>query len=546
MAAKTTPVAGVALDYRAVFDAVPGLYLLLDRDFTIVAPSAAYCRATLTDANAIRGRGLFDVFPDNPGDPNADGVRNLKASLLRVLDLKRPDAMAVQKYDIRTPDGSFEERYWSPLNTPVLSDDGQVAFIIHRVEDVTEVMQLKAQGEERDRLARDQMLVIDELRTVNLNLAAALEENSRLQAAREHLVSIVDSSHDAIIGGDLNDVVTGWNRAAESMLGYRAEEVLGRAVPELVPAREWKQAVAYRERLRHGASVVRYEATRLTKAGQEVHVSITASPVRDAAGRVVGTSAILRDITETRRAGEKLKRQQAEILHLSRWNTMGMMASTIAHELNQPLTASVNYVRAARRMLEADPVQTDRIGGFLDKSVEEIRLAGGIIRSLRDFIDKRDTGRARENLNLIVEEAMTLMMAGGASQGGDLRTALTPDLPAVLVNKIQITQVLLNLVRNAQDAMEGGAPGAITITTAPVESGMVELSVADTGPGISPKIAEQLFQPFITSKEKGMGIGLSICQSIVESHGGRIWAEAAAPHGAVFRIRLPAASQVTP
>ncbi|HYE77138.1 MAG TPA: histidine kinase dimerization/phospho-acceptor domain-containing protein, partial [bacterium] len=140
-------------DFRALFEAAPGSYLVLSPDFTIIAVSDAYLRDTMTRREEILGRGLFEVFPDNPEDPAATGVRNLSASLQRVLELRRPDTMAVQKYDIRRPDadgGGFEERYWSPVNCPVCDEDGRVKYIIHRVEDVTEFVRLKAQGTEQE------------------------------------------------------------------------------------------------------------------------------------------------------------------------------------------------------------------------------------------------------------------------------------------------------------------------------------------------------------------------------------------------------------
>src|SRR5512134_2290019 len=153
-------------DFRALFEAAPNPYLVLSPDLTIVAASDAYCQATRTEGERIVGRHLFDVFPDNPDDPTATGVSNLRASLMRVLQLRRPDAMAVQKYDIRRPDsegGGFEVRYWSPLNSPVLDRDGRLAWIVHRVEDVTELVRLQSEGAARDQIQRDQQRVIDEL-----------------------------------------------------------------------------------------------------------------------------------------------------------------------------------------------------------------------------------------------------------------------------------------------------------------------------------------------------------------------------------------------
>src|SRR5262245_40736581 len=165
-------------DFRALFEASPNLYLVLTPDLMIVAVSDAYCRATMTERTSILGRSLFEVFPDNPDDPGATGVNNLRASLMRVLQFQRPDAMAVQKYDIRRPEsegGAFEVRYWAPLNTPVLDDAGQIAWIIHRVEDVTEIIRLQEQDEARGKLARSQQNLIEQLRSTSNFLDAVIE-----------------------------------------------------------------------------------------------------------------------------------------------------------------------------------------------------------------------------------------------------------------------------------------------------------------------------------------------------------------------------------
>ncbi|HWB95278.1 MAG TPA: PAS domain S-box protein, partial [Bryobacteraceae bacterium] len=593
-------------------------------------------------------------------DPNADGVRNLKASLEWVLKNKQSDAMAVQKYDIRNESGDFEERHWSPLNTPVLGANGEVAFIIHRVEDVTELVRLENQSAVQDKIARDQQHLIGELRrTVRENallqagrhyLASIVESSHdpiiatnldgivtswnqaaehlfgypgneivgrpvslifpsflqeegsellnrvakgehftrfstqrlakngavldvrltlspirdsagaiigiskivedvtekllaehrirRLEADRGYLADIVESSHDAIVARNMDGLIVSWNKAAERLFGYTAAEVVGMPVSMLLPPDLKRESDTMAEQLSAGGNAIHYESTRPHRDGTRVPVSITVSPVLDGKGNVKGVSSFLRDITEQKEAEARLKHLQAELIHLSRWNTMGMMASTIAHELNQPLTASVNYVRAARRILSGPEPDILRAGSFLDKAVEENKLAGGIIRSLREFIDKRETSRAAENLNKVVEEAISLSLAGGPGSKTLVAVRLEPLLPPVMVDKIQIEQVLLNLIRNAMDAMEG--KGEITITTA-AETGFVRVSVADDGPGIAPEVMKALFQPFITTKEKGMGIGLTICQSIIEAHGGKVWAENGPQGGAIFHFRLPGA-----
>jgi len=189
-------------DFRALFESAPGLYLVLTPELRIVAASDGYLRATMTQREAILGRGIFEVFPDNPDDPHATGVRNLCASLERVLRNRAPDAMAVQKYDIRRPDaegGGFEERYWSPVNSPVFGPDGEVAFVIHRVEDVTEFVRLKQRGVEQDKLAQEMrgraeqmeaeiFLRAQQLQDTNRQLREANDALSRMKAELEHRV----------------------------------------------------------------------------------------------------------------------------------------------------------------------------------------------------------------------------------------------------------------------------------------------------------------------------------------------------------------------
>ncbi len=179
---------GSAPDFRALFEGAPGLYLVLTPQLNIAAVSEAYLRATMVTRNDVIGRGLFDVFPDNPDDPAADGVSNLRASLMRVLKNRRPDAMAMQKYDIRRPaeeGGGFEVRYWSPLNTPVLNAKSELAWIIHRVEDVTDLVRLRAREESHDQLQRDQQVVINQLRAANQELGHQIDENARLGKERD-------------------------------------------------------------------------------------------------------------------------------------------------------------------------------------------------------------------------------------------------------------------------------------------------------------------------------------------------------------------------
>jgi len=259
------------------------------------------------------------------------------------------------------------------------------------------------------------------------------------------------------------------------------------------PERENETEDIFR-RLKAGETAIHYETSLLKKGGSPMLAAVAASVVYNRAGEIRGTSAIMRDITGQRAAEERLKNLQAELIHLSRWNTMGMMASTLAHELNQPLTAAVNYVRAARRLMDAGPLEVGRVSEFLDRAVGETKLAGGIIRSLREFIDKRESQRTPEDINTIVEEAISLN-AGAPDIHTVIETRLGSSLPPVVVDKIQIEQVLLNLMRNGLDAMGDQQKKNLTVLTAKGAPGYLLVSVADSGPGVAPKIAASCSSP---------------------------------------------------
>jgi two-component system, LuxR family, sensor kinase FixL len=218
---------------------------------------------------------------------------------------------------------------------------------------------------------------------------------------------------------------------------------------------------------------------------------------------------------------------------------MGQMAAAIAHELNQPLSAVNSYLSGIARLISEtdDPAH---IADALGKAREQNTRAGEIVRRLRDLVVKRDTNRRIESINEIVEQTLGLALVDAKLRGVKTRVLLAPDLRLVLVDKIQIGQVVLNIVRNAIEAMEGSLECNLTISTATdPDLNWVAVKIADTGPGLSSKIKERLFHPFVTTKDKGMGIGLSICHDIVESHGGSLAAESNEPNGTIFVIRLP-------
>jgi two-component system sensor kinase FixL len=220
---------------------------------------------------------------------------------------------------------------------------------------------------------------------------------------------------------------------------------------------------------------------------------------------------------------------------------MGTLASSLAHELNQPLTAVSSYCESARDLLieEPGPDTLAMVREALDEAAQQAIRAGQIVRRLRDFMSHGETERRVESLQRLINEANALALVGSREHGIDLHLALDPEADLVFVDRIQIQQVLVNLIRNAIDAMIGSALRSLSIRTARAHDGQVQVTVEDTGSGITESIAPQLFQPFVTSKQSGMGIGLSICRTIVEAHGGRIWFEPGTNGGTAFHFTLP-------
>jgi two-component system, LuxR family, sensor kinase FixL len=497
-----------------------------------------------------------------------------------------------------------------------------------------------------------------------------ITERRRAEAATLRLAAIVESSHDPIIGKTLDGVVTSWNKAAEALLGYRADEMIGQPIVKLFPADRINEEAYFLDRIRRGEIVEHYETTRRRKDGAEIPVFVTISPIRDPNGAIVGASKIIRDIGQLRQAEADLRRREAhlrsilatvpdamividgrgrmesfsaaaerlfgyteaeilgqnvkmlmpspyreahdsylarylstgerriigigrvvtgrrkdgsvfpmelsvgemnvdgrrlftgfvrdlterqdrdrrfqemqsELIHVSRLTELGQMVSALAHEVNQPLTAITNYTKAAQRLLAMG--DQERAEATLGKLTEQADRASQIIQRLRQFVKKGETERRAENLAKTIEEASALALVGTATPGIKVDLRLQPELPPVVIDKVQVQQVLFNLIRNAVEAMAECARRELSIGATAVPDGAVEVQIADTGPGLPETVKAKLFQPFVTTKASGMGVGLSICRAIIEAHGGRLWADDNPGGGAVFRLTLPAVGDV--
>jgi two-component system sensor kinase FixL len=376
-----------------------------------------------------------------------------------------------------------------------------------------------------------------------------LTETHRVQSRQETsdrlLANIVESSDDVILSKSLDGTVMSWNAAAERIFGYTAEEMIGKSISVIIPPDRLHEEDEILRRVRAGEQTKRYETVRRRKDGTEIIVSLTVSPIRDAGGAVVGASKIARDVTEQRNAEARASTLRSELFHVSRLSAMGRMTAAIAHEVNQPLTAVTNYVNAAKKILAplAADETVNRAREFMEKAAAQTLRAGGIIRNLRDFVEKRESGREPHDLNRIVEEAVALGLAGIAEGNLKVRLDLDGSIGPVLIDKIQMQQVLLNLIRNSIEAMASSKERRLVLSTGADQPGFVQMTIADSGPGLPAEVVRRLFQPFTTTKENGMGIGLNICQSIVENHGGHIWLLPDGSVGAAFRVRLPLADR---
>jgi len=258
------------------------------------------------------------------------------------------------------------------------------------------------------------------------------------------------------------------------------------------------------------------------------------------------TGRLIAEERARRERDARLRLLQDELNHVGRLSSLGQLSSAIAHEVNQPLAAIVNYLQAARRLQTGDhgAPETGRIDAMLDKAVTQAERAAAIIRGLRAMVEQGEVERHGEDVNALVDEAMALATLGSKQRRITVRTHYGAGLPPVQVNRIQIQQVVVNLVRNAIEAMEPSDQKILTVDTLAGPPGMVEIAIADTGPGIADDVRERLFQPFVSGKTQGMGIGLSICRSIVEAHGGTIWVDSNSARGVTIRFTVPVARRV--
>lgn len=370
-------------------------------------------------------------------------------------------------------------------------------------------------------------------KTSTSGLTAAEDQATRLE-------SMINAIPDAIITIDERGLISFFNAAAERMFQYKAEDVIGRNVKILMPTPYSLEHDGYLERY------LRTGERRIIGQGRIVvgrRKDGTTFPMELAVGEAIAKdrhifTGLIRDVSDRQETERRLHEVQADLIHVSRLSAMGELASALAHELNQPLTAISNYLLAAQQLVQRGPEHAERASEIIGKSVDQATRAGQIIRQLRAFVQKREVDRAPAEIDKMVEEASALAFVGLKEKGIRVSVERHESLPLVPVDRIQIQQVLINLIRNGVDAMEGQSRRELTIRIS-ADQAEATISIADTGCGIPAGMEAKLFNAFVTSKPTGMGVGLSISRNIVEAHGGRLWFEANPTGGTIFHLALP-------
>ncbi|TVO74927.1 MAG: PhnD/SsuA/transferrin family substrate-binding protein [Sedimenticola selenatireducens] len=375
--------------------------------------------------------------------------------------------------------------------------------------------------------------------------------NRELKQAKLHLEQqyelILNSVADGILGVDMEGNTTFANRAMTQITGWAVEELLGKNQHQILhhtradgtphPADQCPVYATCRDQIPRFVN----DDVFWKKDGGSFPVEYSSTPIKNAQFKTVGSVVVFRDISDRKRIDEEARQHQDDLAHVARLSTMGEMASGIAHEINQPLTAIATNAHACIRMLESNNGETERVIDVMERIGAQAARAGKIIRHLRQFVKKEQPELSLIDINEVINEVITLLRTEIRKAGVRIDLELDEHVGAVLAQHVQIDQVILNLARNAIEAMLEVPEGTrvLNISTRNLQDGYVKVVLRDTGPGLDASIADQLFNPFVTTKSNGMGLGLSISQGIIEAHKGRIFVESDSRKGATFVFQLP-------
>ncbi|HEV3409080.1 MAG TPA: ATP-binding protein [Chthoniobacterales bacterium] len=541
-----------AMPFRALFESAPGLYLVLTpADFTIVAVSDAYLRATMTERAAIMGRKLFDVFPDDPNDPAADGVRNLRASLERVKATRAADVMSVQRYPVRRPEsegGGFEERFWSPMNSPVFSDDGELTFIIHRVEDVTlfvrakhsegkadegwQMLETRAQHMESEIALR----AYDRRRAEELQQAhkKLQESEARLRESAERFRFLAESMPQKIFTATPAGEIDYFNRQWMEFTGLSFEQIRDWGWTQFIHPDDLEENVRrWKHSLQTGEFFELEHRFRRADGAWRWHIS-RAHAMRDAEGRIlmwIGSNTEIDDVKRAQAEAEQANRAKDDFL------------AALSHELRTPLTPVLMCAAALERETAIQPEYREQLG-MMRRNVElEARLIDDLLDLTRISRGRLQLDLAPADIHSLLAHTEQIVRNDARTKGIDLQFELHAAEHHALGDSGRLHQVFWNILKNAIKFTPAG--GRVTLRTINPTRGRIRLEFADTGIGIDPQFLGSVFDPFVQGEvrsecaSRGLGLGMSISKTIVELHGGKIDVVSAGTGlGATFVVEL--------
>jgi PAS domain S-box-containing protein len=526
--------------FQRLFESGPGLYLVLSADFTIVGVSDAYLRATLTKRDEIIGRGIFDVFPDNPDDPDASGVTNLSASLNSVLRTGEPDTMAIQQYDIRKPDGTFEERFWSPVNQPIFDDDHRLICILHKVEDVTEFMRLQKLVKTNDRLSErvrqteaEIFVRAQEIQHINHRLQKEIEEREKAEQKEREMAGMFSTlfykspAMNALSDGNTGRYIN-VNDNYAAFCGFTREEMIGKTAVDL------DLVIHSKEREQGLHSIAKEGSVRDVPIQLRIHdgsirwISTSAHAI-DINGKTCFMATMI-DVTQRKKTEQQLEALNEEL---------EAFTYSVSHDLRAPLRIMDGY---------ADILISD----YKDKFDEEgfrtmmtiksnARRMGQLIDDLLNLshIGRKEFVSEFTNMNQLVHDVVREHFSGTGVRA-QIQVA---DLEPANGDINLLRQVWINLISNAVK-YSGKQDRPVVSIRSSREPGTIIYTVEDNGVGFDLKYATKLFGVFQRlhkpTEFEGTGVGLALIHRIITRHHGKIWAEAEKGKGATFHFSLPA------
>jgi signal transduction histidine kinase len=532
------------IDFRLLFESAPGLNLVLLPDLTIIAVSEAYLKATMTEREKIIGKNLFSVFPDNPGDITATGETNLRASLKFVLSQKTAHTMAVQKYDIRRPDGTFEVRFWSPLNKPVLDGQNNIRYIIHRVEDVTDFMRMKDELQENRKpenasVPTDTTLELykraQEIQKLNAELLEEIEDRKaaeqKVRSIQDLLQATMEAHKDILIFSvDKNYCFINFNTAFVTA----TSDVYGTAVShggnifEIVTSAAQQKAIRHHlERALAGESHVDIAEYGVT---QKFYFETHYNPIKNRRNEIDGVTVLSINITNRILADQQINALNKELEAFS---------YSVAHDLRSPLRIMDGYAG----------ILNEDYGHCLDDEGKRLvsvitanaRHMGKLIEELLNFsrLGRMPVNRQHTNLQDLLTNVIDEQLSLFAKERIELKVG---SLEAAECDATLMRHVFSNLVGNALKYSQKKDTAVIEIGSEKRESDILYF-VKDNGSGFDMKYADKLFGVFQrlhkVSEFEGTGVGLAIVHRIISKHGGQVWAESDIDQGATFYFTLP-------